>query len=111
MAATANLVIEQGTSFSSGITVKDLNGKPFDLSGYTGTSNMAKGYASTHSRQALTVGFNSDRTDGVINLSLTATETAALDAPARYVYDCDITASNGTVTRVIQGLITVKPNV
>lgn len=111
MAATANLVIEQGTSFSSGITVKDLSGNPLDLSGYTATSNMAKGYASTHSRQAITCGFNSDRTDGVINLSLTATETAALDAPARYVYDCDITASNGTVTRVIQGLITVKPNV
>ena len=111
MAATANLVIEQGTTFTSGITVKGSDGNPFDLTGYTGTANMSKGYASTHSRQALTVAFNADRTDGVINLSLTAAQTTDLDAPARYVYDCDITASGGTVTRVIEGLITVKPNV
>ena len=111
MAATANLVIEQGTSFSSGITVKGSDGNPFDLTGYTATANMAKGYASTNTRQALTVEFNTDRTTGVVNLSLTAAQTTALDAPARYVYDCDITASGWTVTRVIEGLITVKPNV
>jgi len=111
MAATANLVIEQGTSFSSGITVKGSDGNPFDLTGYTATANMAKGFTSTNTRQALTVEFNNDRTTGVVNLSLTPAQTTALDAPSRYVYDCDITASDGTITRVIEGLITVKPNV
>ena len=42
---------------------------------------------------------------------MTATQTAALDAE-RYVYDVEITeTSTGTVTRVIEGLITVRPNV
>jgi hypothetical protein len=57
------------------------------------------------------VEFDTDRTTGVVNLSLTPAQTTALDAPSRYVYDCDITASGGTVTRVIEGIITVKPNV
>ena len=44
-------------------------------------------------------------------MSLTATQTAALEAPARYVYDLDITDASGTVTRIIEGLMTVRPNV
>ena len=52
-----------------------------------------------------------DAASGVIALELTASQSAALDAE-RYVYDVEITqTSTGTVTRVIQGLITVRPNV
>ena len=43
-------------------------------------------------------------------MSLTATQTAGL-SPARYVFDMDITDSSGTVTRVIEGLMTVRFNV
>ena len=35
MAAIANLIIDQGANFSSDVTVKDANGNPFDLTGYT----------------------------------------------------------------------------
>ena len=49
---------------------------------------------------------------GVITLSLTADETNALDAPARYVYDVEILrTSDSTITRVIEGIITVSPSV
>jgi len=54
----------------------------------------------------------SDPTTGVITLSLTADQTSALEAPARYVYDVEITnTSDSTVTRVIEGIITTSPNV
>jgi hypothetical protein len=54
----------------------------------------------------------SDPTTGIVALSLTPAETAALDAPERYVYDVEITqTSSGAVTRVIEGIITVRPNV
>ena len=59
----------------------------------------------------LTIVFDSDRTSGNVTMSLTATQTAALEAPARYVYDLDITDSSGTVTRIIEGLMTTRPNV
>jgi hypothetical protein len=47
MAAVANLIIDQGATFSSDITVKDANGNAFNLTGYTAEAKMAKGYAST----------------------------------------------------------------
>ena len=111
MAAVANFNIDQGTTFSSTVTVKDSTGNPLDLTGYTATANMALGYASTRTRTALTIAFASDRTTGDVTMSLTATQTAALEAPARYVFDMDITDSSGVVTRVIEGLMTVRPNV
>ncbi len=111
MAATANYNIDQGATFSSTVTVKDNSGDPLDLTGYTASAKMALGYSSTRTRTDLTIAFASDRTSGEVTMSLTATQTAALEAPARYVYDLDITDSGGTVTRIIEGLITVRPNV
>ena len=112
MAAIANLIIDQGANFSSDITVKDANGNAFDLTGYTTEAKMAKGYASTRTRTTITSAVASDATTGVVSLTLTSTQTAALDAPERYVYDVEITqTSTGTVTRVIEGIISVRPNV
>ena len=49
---------------------------------------------------------------GIITLSLTAAQTSALDAPSRYVYDVEVTNNtSNVVTRVIEGIITVRPNV
>jgi hypothetical protein len=110
MAAIANLIVEQGATFSSSITVKDSDGNALDLTGYTASAKMALGYSSTRTRTTITTTIN-EPTTGVVELSLTADQTAALDAPARYVYDVDITASDSTVTRVIEGIMTIRPNV
>ena len=83
----------------------------FDLTNYTAAAKMALGFASTRTRVAMTTVI-SDPTNGVITLSLTADQTSALEAPARYVYDVEITnTSDSTVTRVIEGIITTSPNV
>ena len=112
MAAIANLSIDQGTTFTSDVTVKDANGNPFNLTGYTTEAKMAKGYASTRTRTTITSSVASDATTGVVSLTLTAAQTAALDAPERYVYDVEITnTSTSAVTRVIEGIITTRPNV
>ena len=111
MAAIANLIIDQGANFSSDVTVKDANGNAFDLTGYTTQAKLAKGYSSTRTRTSMTSVIGTDAASGVVALALTATQTAALDAK-RYVYDVEITqTSTGVVTRVIEGLITVRPNV
>jgi len=112
MAATANLIIDQGATFSSDVTVKDTNGNAFNLTGYTASAKMALGYASTRTRTIITTAVANDATTGVITLSLTADQTNNLDAPARYVYDVEILkTSDSTVTRVIEGIITVNPSV
>jgi len=111
MAAIANLSIDQGASFSSDVTVKDANNNAFNLTGYTAAAKMAKGYASTRTRTTITASISGDPTTGVVTLSMTAADTASLDAE-RYVYDLEITqTSTGTVTRVIEGIISVRPQV
>jgi len=112
MAARANLLLDRGTTFSSDVFVTDTNGDAFDLTGYTAEAKMALGYESTKTRVTLTTTINSDPTTGIITISLTADQTKVLEAPARYVYDVEITkTSDSTVTRVIEGLITVSPDV
>ena len=111
MAAVANLIIDQGANFSSDVTVKDANGNAFNLTGYTTEAKMAKGYASTRTRTSITSTIATDATSGVVALAMTAAQTAALDAE-RYVYDVEITqTSGGAKTRVIEGQITVFPQV
>jgi len=111
MAAIANLRIEQGATFTSDVTVKDVNGDVFDLTGYTASAKMALGYASTRTRVAFSTTISTPTT-GVVTLSLTADQTNALEAPARYVYDVEILrTSDSTITRVIEGIITVSPSV
>ena len=111
MAAIANLSVDQGATFTSDVTVKDANGNPFDLSGYTAQAKLAKGYNSVNTRVSFTTTVAADATTGIVSLQLSKTQTEALD-DTRYVYDLEITqTSSGNVTRVIEGIITVRPQV
>ena len=111
MAAIANLRIDQGTTFSSNITLAGNDGAAWDLTGHTVAAKMAKGYESTKTRIAMTTAVANPAT-GIITLSLTSAQSGALDAPARYVYDVEVTrTSDGMITRVIEGIITIRPNV
>lgn len=106
MATKANLVIDQGASFSTDLTLTDENGDMLILSGYTANSQLRKWYTSSNA----TVFATSVNVDsGVISLSLTANQTASL-ASGRYVYDVEI-SDGSTISRVVEGIITVTPNV
>lgn len=110
MAAIANLSIDQGATFNSDVTVKDANGNPFNLTGFSARARMAKGYASTRTRTTINTTIAADPATGIITLSLTDAQTDALDAE-RYVYDLEIVSGTGAVTRVIEGIINVRPAV
>ena len=109
MASILNQIIDQGATFSKQITVYETDGTTIqNLTGYTVSSQLRKNYTST----AYTTinATNNAPTSGVIVMSLTAVQTAALKA-GRYVYDLQITAADGTVSRTIEGIITIKPEV
>ena len=111
MAAIANLTLDQGATFNSDVTVKDSNGNAFNLTGYSASAKMAKGYSSTRTRTTITCTVNGDPTTGIVTMSLTADQTGALEE-GRYVYDLEILqTSSSTITRVIEGIITVRPQV
>ena len=109
MATIANLKVDQGADFATTINLNNLDGTAFNLTGYTVASQMAKSYAST-TKTTITASIT-DAATGAIQLSLSNTQTAAL-AQGRYVYDVEVTQTSGNVkTRVIEGQITVFPQV
>lgn len=109
MATISNLFIDQDADFTTTVTINDSNGSALDLTSYTALAMIRKTYQST-SATTFTSTFASDRTTGQITISLTDTQTSALES-GRYVYDLVITDSSGTKTRVVEGIATVNPSV
>ena len=108
MATKANLVIDQGATFSATITMSDEYGNLIDLSGFTGRSQMRKHYTSV-SYVAFSVVL--DTAESNITLTLTDGQTANLSS-GRYVYDVEILdSSSNSVSRIVEGIVTVTPNV
>jgi hypothetical protein len=107
MATKANIIIDQGTTFSTIINLTDDNGDPIDLTGYSADSEMRKHYTSSNSTSfAVSLG----GVDGTVTLSLTPAQTSNL-TPGRYVYDVEVTSGANVVSRIVEGIVTVTPEV
>ena len=108
MASISNIFIDQGATFTTTVTVTDSNGDAVNLSGYSVAAQIRKTFlSSTATAFTATI---SNASSGEITISLTPTQTTALEA-GRFVYDVLITASGGTKTRVVEGQVTVNPSV
>jgi len=103
MATKANLVIDQGTTFSTTLTLTDENGDLINLSGYISNCQIRKHYTSS---TATTVNTSINTESSVITLSLNADETSNIVA-GRYVYDVEITSSANVTSRIVEGIVTV----
>lgn len=107
MAIKANILIDQGSSFSTSINLTTTADDVIDLTGFTGAAQMRKHYTSSNSTPfTVTVLPES----GVVRLAMTANTTANLVA-GRYVYDVELTSSLGVISRIVEGIVTVTPNV
>ena len=107
-AGTYNFIIDQGATFTRQLTVKE-NNSAMDLTGYSVASKMR----STHDSSTVVGTFTctiSNATSGIITVSMSASTTADIEE-AIYVYDLEITSGAGIVTRLLQGQITVNPEV
>lgn len=109
MAAKANIVIDQGADFSTTITVYDTADAVVNLDGYTARGQIRKHYTSD-TKVDFTITFTSPRTTGELTLSLTDTVTANMEA-GRYVYDVELINSSSIVSRLVEGIATVSPEV
>lgn len=108
MAIVSNLGIDQGTTFSVTIAVTDDTGSARDLAGYTGRAQLKRSYY-TNTNTAFAVTINNPG-EGEIVMSLTADQTSALKA-GRYVYDLELVSNTNTVERVVEGIVTIFPEV
>jgi hypothetical protein len=105
MATKANIDIDQGTTFQTEVLLTDDSGNPLNLSAYTANAQIRKTYSSLTS-----VAFTTNLATGEIILSLDANTTANLEA-GRYIYDVIVHDGANNVTRVVEGIVTVNPQV
>jgi len=108
MAAISNLYVDAGANYSTIITVAASNGQALNLTGYTVASQMRKSYQSS-TAYAFSASVY-DAVTGKIRLQLTANQSEAIPA-GRWLYDVEITSSGGTKTRVVEGIVTVNPQI
>ena len=109
MASISNIFIDQGATFTTTLTINDSTGSALDLTNYTAIAQIRKSPSSSTS-VSFSVAFDADRTTGQLTISLTSTQTAALEA-GRYNYDVLITASGGDKTRAVEGIANVNASV
>lgn len=107
MATKANLVIDQGTNFSTTISIANMDDEAIDLTGYTAAAQIRKHYSSSNS---VNFGVSIDAALGDLTLSLTPAQTNAM-VPGRYVYDVEVMDSSNVVSRIVEGLVTITPSV
>lgn len=107
MAQRANLIIDQGSDYIQDIEVTDANNNLLDLTGYTGAAQIRKTYSSSTYKAFTVVTSN----NGIAQISMNSANTNSI-TPGQYVWDCELTQiSNGIVTRIVEGNVTVTPSV
>ena len=108
MANISNLYIDAGATYSNIITITASNGQSLNLTGYTVASQMRKSYQSS-TFYTFTASIH-DALTGKIRLQLTPTQSEAIPA-GRWLYDVEITSGSGVKTRVVEGIVTINPQI
>lgn len=105
--AQINLVMEQGTTFTSSIQLIDSTNNSINLASYTGVADIRRSYASVNVTASFTVSTNST---GYVILGMTANASAQIPY-GRYDYDVLLTDGTGIVSKVVSGKLIVNPTV
>ena len=108
-----NATIDQGATWSVTVLYKDSAGAPINLTGYTAAMQVRQNYSSAEADLTLTSPANGiviTALTGTVVITMSALQTGALDE-GYYVYDVELTSSGGLVDRLIQGQLTVAPEV
>ena len=110
MAAYAELYLDQGTTFNNVINLTDdVTNAYINVAGYTVRSQMRRSYFSANASANITCTIT-DATNGEITMSMTAANTSNLKA-GRYLYDVEIVDTLGNTSRILEGVISVTPEV
>lgn len=107
--AYAELTINQGTTFESTLDLVADDGSAINVAGYVFSGQIRKSYYSANATANLVISI-SDSANGNVLVSLNSATTANI-AAGRYLYDIKMTDTANTVTRIVEGVITVTPQV
>jgi nucleoside-triphosphatase THEP1 len=110
MAAYVELYMDQGATFNNVINLADdITSANINVSGYTVRSQMRRSYYSANATANIVCTIT-DAANGEITMSLAAANTSAIKA-GRYLFDLETVDTIGTTTRVLEGIITVTPEI
>jgi len=108
MSAQNNLTLDQGTDFTYNINLIDSAGVAVDISNFTANAQLRTSYTSN---VFFTVNATvSEANVGLITLSMNSYTTSTLKA-SRYLYDLILISNNNITSRLMEGTITVNPEV
>lgn len=107
MADKVDLIVDQGTTFVVDFLIKDSSNNIIDLSTYTGTAKARK-FISSNTAVVMQINTFSN---GIVRASLTANQTANMVYSDRYLYDIKLNTPSNTVIRIVEGQITISPQV
>jgi hypothetical protein len=107
MGTKVNIVIDQGTDFATTVSLTNTAGSQLDLTGMAAASQIRKTFTSSNATAFATALANNN---GTLTLSMNNSTTSALSA-GRYVYDVELTDSSGIKSRILEGMVTVTPEV
>lgn len=116
LAGEYNFTIQQGSDFALQGNLLDDDDAPIDLTNYTLKLQARINYYSSIKILDLTSAggspniFLNNPSTGSFLIVLSDTITAAIDAN-EYVYDLEATDGSGKITRLMQGIITLSPEV
>lgn len=108
MATISNLYVDAGSTYSNFITVAAANGQTLNLTGYTVAAQIRKSYQSSVAYAFAASVY--DVNTGKLRLQLTANQSEAIPA-GRWLYDVEITSASGIKTRVVEGIVTINPQI
>ena len=115
MAQYEELSIDKGTDITLQLELEDTSGNPKNLTNHTVAGKVKKTYNTPDNEAtSFTAELVAPATSGVVNLSLTNTQTGAFKA-GRYVYDVEISFVDSdaqtVIERILEGTITGTPSV
>lgn len=110
MVAYVELYMDQGSTFRNVINLTDdLTNESMNVSGYTVRSQMRRSYYSANASATIVCSVT-DAANGEITMSLAASNTSNIKA-GRYLFDLETVDRGGVVSRVLEGIITVTPEI
>lgn len=112
-AVQQNILIEQGATFQLELLWKNPDESPINLTGYTARMQVRKKHSDTAKVLDLTTQNGKIAITpllGKINVNVPSADTEDI-AIKTGVYDLEVESAGGIVTRLIEGCVTVTPEV
>ena len=109
MAQFVEIDIDQGTDFTLDLDLKNDDGSPKDVRGFTFLSSIKKSFYSLTESARFSID-NTNAAVGSVILILNAQQSSAMK-PGRYLFDIKQVDPRNKTERLVEGIVTINPRI